>query len=84
MPGDHANDQKTLPTATHLVGIDLGRTIRAFNEYKPFAIGDRIPIEPPGTVAVVRGSRTVETEGGELVLEHVVELERPGNGVEES
>ena len=84
MPDDNGNDQGTLPTATRLVGIDLGHTIRAFNLYKPFALGDRILVEPPGTVAIVRGSRTVEIEDGELLLEYVVELERPGTGVSQS
>jgi hypothetical protein len=35
-------------------------------------------------VAIVRGSRTVETDSGELVLEHVVQLEQPGNDASQS
>lgn len=61
--------------------MDFGRTIRLANSYKPFQHGGRIPVDPPGTVAIVRGSRTVEDEGGELVQEYVVQLERPANGV---
>lgn len=78
---DNGAEPEKLPTATRLVGIDLDHTIRFFHEYKPFGLGERIPVEPPGTIAVVRGSRTVETEGGNLVLEYVVELEQPRNSV---
>jgi hypothetical protein len=84
MTNDHASEPKKLPTKTLLVGMDLGHTYRVFNEYRPFEHGERIPVDPPGTVAIVRGSRTVETEGGELMLEYVVELEQPGNGVSQS
>lgn len=61
-----------------MVSRAFGRTIRLTNSYKPFQHGDRIPVDPPGTVAIVRGSRTVEDEGGELMQEYVVQLERPG------
>jgi hypothetical protein len=74
----------TLPTQTRLIGFDTGDRYGSFSEYKPFQHGDRIPVDPPGTVAIVRGSRTVETEGGELVLEYVVQLEQPGCGVGQS
>jgi hypothetical protein len=81
MSDDKAPWTDTLPTWTRLIDLDFGRTIRLSNSYKPFQHGDRIPVDPPGTVAIVRGSRTVEAEGGELVQEYVVQLERPGNGV---
>jgi hypothetical protein len=81
MTDDNASQADTLPTWTRLIDLDFGRTIRLTNSYKPFRHGDRIPVDPPGTVAIVRGSRTVEDEGGELVQEYVVQLERPANGV---
>jgi hypothetical protein len=84
MTDDQASEPKTLPTKTLLVGIDLGHTYRVFNEYRTFEHGERIPVDPPGSEAIVRGSRSVETEGGELTLEYVVELEQPGNGVSQS
>lgn len=64
--------------------MDFGRTIRLSNTYKEYRHGDRIPVDSAGTVAIVRGSRTVEDEGGELVQEYVVQLDGPGNGVSES
>jgi hypothetical protein len=73
---DNEAEPEKLPTATRLVGIDRGRTW-TFNKYHPFGIGERIPVDPPGTIAVVKSSRHVETEGGELLLECVVVLERP-------
>lgn len=62
MTNDVSSEPKTLPIKTLLVGMDLGHTYRVFNEYRPFGHGERIPVDPPGTVAIVRGSRTVETE----------------------
>jgi hypothetical protein len=55
-----------------------------FHEYRPFQPGHRIPVNPPGTVAIVRGSGTVKAEGGEMVLEYLVDPEWPGNGVGQS
>jgi len=78
---DNGAEPEKLPTATRLVGIDLGHTIRVFDEYRPFGRGERVEVDPPGTFVVVRGSRTVETEDGKLVLEHIVERERPSSGV---
>lgn len=81
MTDDNTSQNGTRLTWTRLIDLDFGRTIRLTNSYKPFQPGDRIPVDPPGTVAIVRGARTVEDEGGELVQEYVVQLERPANGV---
>jgi hypothetical protein len=88
MTDDHAAEPETgtapQPTWTRLIEPDFGRTIRLSNTYKLYQHGERIPVDSAGTVAIVRASRTVEAEGGELVQEYVVQLERPGNGVGES
>lgn len=85
MTDDYTGEPETgtasLPTWTRLIDSDFGRAIRLSNSYKVFQHGDRVPIDPPGTVAIVRGSRTVKAESGELVQEYVVQLEQPGNGV---
>lgn len=88
MTDDNAPQAETqatnLPTWTRLIEPDFGRTIRLSNTYKAYRHGERIPVDSAGTVAIVRGSRTVEAESGELVQEYVVQLERPGNDVGQS
>jgi hypothetical protein len=83
MSDDYAAESETRDatqaTWTRLVGIDFGDPYGLYKGYKPFQNGERVPVDPPGTVAIVRGSRKVETEGGELMLEYVVELEQPGS-----
>jgi hypothetical protein len=64
------------------VSLDAWVSIPAI--FRPFQPGHRIPVNPPGTVAIVRGSGTVKAEGGEMVLEYLVDLEWPGNGVGQS
>jgi hypothetical protein len=66
---------------SRLVGIDFGQHYGLFKGHKPFQNGERVPVDPPGTVVIVRGSGVLKPEGDELVLEYVVQLERPGNGV---
>jgi hypothetical protein len=74
----------TQPTWTRLVGIDLGRPYGLFKGHKPFQNGERVPVDPPGVVVIVRGSGALKPEGDELILEYVVQRERLGNDVGQS
>ncbi len=77
MTDDNASQTETLPTWTRLIDLDFGRTIRLTNSYKPFQHGERIPVDPPGAVAIVRGSRTVEGRRRRASAgEYVVQMEQ--------
>ena len=85
MSDDYAAEPETRTatqaTWTRLTGFDLGHTHGLYKGYKPFQSGERVAVDPPGTVVIVKGSGVLKPEGDELVLEYVVQLERPGNGV---
>jgi hypothetical protein len=79
-----------IPSLTRLVGFDEylispddARAHKAFDGHKVFQHGEEIPVDPPGTVAIVRGSRTYEAEDGKLVLDYVVQLKQAGNDTDQ-
>lgn len=78
-----------IPSVTRLVGLDEhlirpddAHAYKTFDGHKVFQQGQEVPVsvDPPGTVAVVRGSRTHEAQDGKLVIDYLVQLKRPGHG----
>lgn len=93
MTKDHAAtseaDVARIPCLTRLVGFDEHlihpddtHAFKTFDGHKVFQQEQEIPYGP-GTVAIVRGSRTCEAEDGKLVLDYVVQLKRTGNDTDQ-